>query len=230
MPALTDHSARGDASKKTRASRVAEELRRAILAGDFVPGEKVNLDQMRARFGVSLSPMREAISRLVADELVQFEDQRGYRIAPVSRANLAEVTRLRADLESLALRHAIAAASIEWEADLLAALHRSRRDAHGDTEAACGTFHAALSEGCPLPMLVRYCATLRALHLRYGHLLGFTDPGRDFGAEHAAIAEAAIARNAELAPALLKQDIERTGRRMTGLMPADDPDPKRTAP
>lgn len=230
MQAAPTRNAPREAVKKTRASRVAEDLRASILTGQDAPGVKVNLDHMRARFGVSLSPMREAISRLVADGLVQFEDQRGYRIAPVSSANLTEVTRLRADLESLALRHAIAAATIEWEANLLAALHRSRRDSHGDTEAACGAFHAALIEGCPFPMLVRHCATLRALHLRYGNLLQFADSTRDFTAEHAAIAEAAIARNAELAPALLKQDIERTGRRMAGLMPADPPDPQRTVP
>lgn len=229
-PAPTQNAPRPrEVAKKTRASRVAEDLRGSILSGRDAPGSKVNLDHMRARFGVSLSPMREAISRLVADGLVQFEDQRGYRIAPVSRANLAEVTRLRADLESLALRHAIAAASIEWEADLLAALHRSRRETHSDIDAACGAFHAALTAGCPLPMLGRYCATLRALHLRYGNLLDYSDAARDFAAEHATIAEAAIARNAELAPALLKQDIERTGRRMAALMPADPPDPQRTA-
>ena len=98
-----------------------------ILRGDLPPGSKVHLDQLRERFGVSLSPMREAVSRLVADGIVVFEDQRGYRIAPVSRENLMEISQVRADVESLTLRYAIAAADLDWESEILAALHRVNR-------------------------------------------------------------------------------------------------------
>lgn len=77
-----------DGRKPTLAGRVPLELRRAILNGQLQPGEKINLDRMREDFDVSVSPIREAVSRLVADGLVEFEDQRGFRVAPISLENL----------------------------------------------------------------------------------------------------------------------------------------------
>ena len=206
--------------KTTRASRVAEDLRQSILRGDLAPGEKVNLDRLRAQLGVSLSPLREAISRLTTVGLVLSEDQRGFRIAPVSVGNLAEVTRLRADLESLALGYAVERAEIDWESAVLGALHRLNRVAAdaattGDAwEAAHAAFHLALIEGCGMPVLIGFCRTLHDLNLRYVRLHGI-GPGenRDMAAEHAAIAEAAaVRRDAGAARALLRGHAERTGR------------------
>lgn len=219
--------------KATRASRVAEDLRRSILRGELAPGEKVNLDRLRAQFGVSLSPLREAISRLATVGLIQSEDRRGFRIAPVSAANLAEVTRLRADLESLALGYAVERAGIDWESAVLGALHRLNRVARdpattGDAwEAAHSAFHLALIEGCGMPVLIGFCRTLHDLNLRYRRRLG-TSPveDRDLAAEHAAIAEAAaVRRDAEAARALLRDHAERTGRDLSARIgqPPDEP-------
>jgi DNA-binding GntR family transcriptional regulator len=222
--------------KATRASRVAERLRAAILAGELRPGAKVNLDQMREALGVSLSPLREAIARLVPTGLVEFEDQRGYRIAPLSRENLAEVTRLRADLESLALGYACARAGLDWEGEVLGALHRlgrtERDPARPETleawEAAHSEFHMALIGGCGMPMLIEFCRTLHNLNDRYRRLLLAQHPGdRDFAAEHAAIAEAAVARDGPKAAALLRAHIERTGTRLAERIGAALPEANR---
>lgn len=235
MPTTTEHTSdEKQMSKPTRASRVSAELRTAILRGEIEPGAKINLDQLRSRFGISLSPLREAISRLVADGLVEAEDQRGFRIAPVSRANLAEVTDMRADLEGLALGLSIDRADVEWEGEVLSALHRLNRiDRDPDRpesleawEAAHAGFHNVLVTGCDRPMLRAICERLHGLNDRYRRLLIRQDDGdRDVSGEHAAIAEAAIGRNRDLAIALLRQHIQRTGTalagRIAGLLPVD---------
>lgn len=206
--------ARGGSGKATRATDLAEALRRAILSGELRPGAKVNLDQLRAAHGVSLSPLREAVARLLPAGLVEFEDQKGYRITPVSRANLAEVTRLRADLEALALGYAIERAGLDWESGVLAQLHRLSRTLHDPVarEPAHAAFHRALVEGCEMPLLLDACRTLYDLVDRYRRLFptnGLED--RDPDAEHAAIARAAVERNAPEATRLLRAHIERTG-------------------
>ncbi|MEQ3626966.1 MAG: FCD domain-containing protein [Celeribacter sp.] len=224
-------ASRGSAGKATRASRVALELRDLILRGDLPPGSKVHLDQLRERFGVSLSPMREAVSRLVADGIVVFEDQRGYRIAPVSRDNLTEISRVRADLESLALRYAIAEADLDWESEILAALHRVDRTPRDNDdpalfeawEQAHSDFHQALIGGCAMPTLLRFCATLHLQTDRYRRLLLPGTPlDVDVAAEHAAIADAAVARDTDRAAELLRDHIQRNG---TLLAARIDPDP-----
>lgn len=233
MPSTTEHTSdEKRMSKPTRASRVAAELRSAILRGEIEAGAKVNLDQLRGRFGISLSPLREAISRLVADGLVEAEDQRGFRIAPVSRENLAEVTEMRADLEGLALGLSIDRAGVEWEGEVLSALHRLNRmdrdpgrpESIEAWETAHAGFHIALAAGCGRPMLRAICERLHGLNDRYRRLLIPQGGGdRDVDSEHAAIAEAAIGRNRDLAIALLRQHIQRTGTalagRIAGLLP-----------
>jgi GntR family transcriptional regulator, carbon starvation induced regulator len=197
-------------AKPTRVSRIAAELGDAIVAGRLAPGSKLNLDQLRAEIGVSLSPLREAVSRLVAEGLVVVEDQRGYSVAPVSRADLEEVALLSAEFEAMALGHAMARAALNWESGILAALHRARK-AGGGALAHYDALHAGLAEGSGMPLLVQSCERMRRLLLRYRTLAGYDGAERPLAAEYAMIAEAAVARNAELAPVLLRQQVRRTG-------------------
>ncbi|NRG18206.1 GntR family transcriptional regulator [Rhizobiales bacterium] len=206
--------------KLTRASRVAAELRGEILQGGLRPGAKLNLDQLRERLEVSLSPLREAISRLVAEGLVEIEDQRGFRVAPVSEQNLTEIIEMRADLECLALGLSIERGDIDWESRVLSALHTLQRmnqepagaRAHDKRAAAHAAFHEALASGCARATLIRLCTSFYDQNRRYMNIL-FPDPGERWrGADdHGAIAQAAVGRKKGLAVELLRQDIEQAG-------------------
>ncbi|HTH97371.1 MAG TPA: GntR family transcriptional regulator [Stellaceae bacterium] len=203
----------------TLSSTLVARLREAIMRGDFIPGTKLHLDKMRATFGVSLSPLREALCRLESEGLVQIEDQRGYFVAPVSPDNLAEVIRLRVELEGMALREATAHGDTAWEGRILAALHqlntckRETADEKPVWEACHRDFHAELISACRMPMLRQFCAMLHDQSDRYRRIfLAAHAPDRDTAAEHAAIAEAMIGRRTEDAVALMRDHIERTGR------------------
>ncbi|SLN32952.1 HTH-type transcriptional repressor CsiR [Aquimixticola soesokkakensis] len=206
--------------KPTLSSRLAAELREAILDGDLKPGSKVNLDQLRRQYDVSLSPMREAVSRLVPDGLVKFEDQRGYTITPISVDDLREVTLLRADLETAALGHSIERAGVDWEGEALAALHRVtrlKRDASDRQsiriwEEAHTKFHIALGAGCAMPHLLHMCEVLHNLNERYRRILD-TSSQRAEGAarEHTEICQAAVDRDKTRAMSLLRTHITLTG-------------------
>ena len=69
-----------DDGKNTIGSQLASRLREAIISGDLEAGSKINLDRARQSFDVSLSPLREGLARLIYDGLVEFEDNRGYRV------------------------------------------------------------------------------------------------------------------------------------------------------
>lgn len=217
-------------AKKTRATKVAEALRRSILRGEMEPGAKISLDQLRDHYKVSLSPMREAVSRLANVGLVEFEDQRGYSVAPVSRGNLREVIELRATLECRALAECISKATLDWESEVLGALHRLTRIAFDpaapDTidawEDAHRRFHLALVAGCDMPMLIDFCTMLYDLNERYRRLYaGPVADGEAMMKDHRGIADAAVARDADLAAKRLHAHIEGAGqelqKRMAGL-------------
>jgi DNA-binding GntR family transcriptional regulator len=206
-------------SSQTLASTIAEQLRRSITSGELTPGAKLRLDDLRTEFGVSLSPLREALSRLCAEGYVAAEGQRGYSVAPVSPDNLTEVTRLRCELESFALRESIRLGDDQWEGEVIAALHRlnkiERTDIEGEQktlwEAAHSTFHRHLISACGLPLLLQFCTTLHDLNDRYRRIFLHAVPlDRDIRQEHEALCTATIERRADQACELLRSHIERT--------------------
>jgi GntR family carbon starvation induced transcriptional regulator len=215
--------------KETISSRISAVLRDAILRGDLAPGSRINLDRLREEYDISIGPLREAVSRLVADGLVAFEDQRGYRVAPVSAANLTEVTILRAEFDVFAMRASIEHGGLDWESDVLRAhylLSRSARDrTRPETldawERAHSEFHSALIRGCGMPLLVTFCAVLHNMIDRYRLLYPINDStDRDIAAEHTEIAMAATAHETDRACAALKAHILRTGERLKARMAA----------
>lgn len=208
------------ARKETLSTRIAEGLRAEILLGALPPGQKMNLEGLRDRFGTSATPLREAMSRLVAERLITAEGLRGYRVAGVSADNLAEITALRVVLEPMALRLAIARGDLDWEGAVAGAVYkltRTPRDASDPSslaawETAHRDFHQTLIRVSGMPLLIGFCAELHALNDRYRRIYlarSGGDPRTED--EHREIAEAAMARRADAACAALRGHIERAG-------------------
>lgn len=212
--------ARSEAGAQTLASSIAARLRAQITDGEIAPGEKLRLDDLRASFGVSLSPLREALSRLSAEGFVVMEDQRGYRVMPVSPHNLIEVTRLRTELECFALREAIRLGDDQWEGEVIASLYRlnklERLQIGGPRmkqwESSHRTLHQQLLSACGMPLLLQFCTTLHDLSDRYRRLfLKDSRIDRDVRQEHHDICQATVERRTDEACQLLRSHIERTG-------------------
>lgn len=208
-----------DQSGQTLSTSIANTLRAAISNGELEPGCKLRLDELRVTFGVSLSPLREALSRLSAEGFVVMEDQRGYRVAPVSEENLVEVTKLRGMVECFALREAIARGDDKWEGEVVASLYRlnklEKADAPADQaawEAAHRDLHYRLISACRMPLLLAFSSTLHDLNDRYRRLFLSSRPfDRAVRREHTEMANAALERNADVACEILREHIERTG-------------------
>lgn len=210
-----------DDARKTEATLVAERLREAIVQGRVRPASKLKLAALAEEYGIGRGPLREAASKLAAERLVVFEDHRGFRVAPISRADLTDVTQTRQRIETMALRDAIAHGDDAWEGAVMAALHRLSRtsnlDASETGKAAFSArhreFHAALCGACPSVHLLRFRETLYSHSERYRSLAEDryrSDTRRDVPAEHEAIAHATVERRADEACALLEAHIGRT--------------------
>lgn len=209
-----------DNGKNTISSQLTDHLREAIVSGELEAGAKINLERARKRFNVSLSPLREALARLISDGLVEFVDNRGYRVAPVSLANLEEITRLREEFETFALRESIRLGDAEWESRVMRTLHRlnrTERDAgRPETleqwEAVHRDFHLSLISGCRSPLLLSFCGVLLNLNDRYRRIfLRATSGDRNILVEHSEIAQGAVARDTPFASERLRDHIHRTG-------------------
>ncbi len=217
---------RVEASGGTLATAVLDRLRAEILGGQLAPGAKLRLEPIAKRYGVGRTPLREACCRLASEGLVTIVDQRGFRVTPVSRADLLDLTRTRQQIETLALRASIARGDRAWEADVSAALQRllarARVGPRSSTptldaawEVEHGRMHAALLGACGSPWLLRFHALLFDQSERYRRLaVAHGKADRDIDGEHRALVEAALARDAERACALLTEHLARTTDRV----------------
>jgi len=216
-----------ESGRTTLASTIAHRIREAILTGAHAPGEKLRLDELRETYGVSLSPLREALSRLSTEGLVVMEDQRGCRVAPVSADNLREVTRLRVAFETMALREAMRLGDDAWEASVVAVFHRLvrleeralRSEEIPEWETRHREFHLALLAACGMPLLLQFCETLHDFSNRYRRLFLARNPlDRGIHGEHREIMQAAIGRKPRQAVELLTRHIERNGTKILPLL------------
>lgn len=104
-------------------------LRRDILGGVFLPGQPLRLSALSARYGISATPLREALSRLEEKALVQAEPNKGWRVAPVSLAEFQDLQMARLSLESSLLEDAMSIGGLDWESGIVAAHHHLTRTA-----------------------------------------------------------------------------------------------------
>ena len=209
-------------------------MRSDILAGHLTPGAKLPFAELVARYGGSTSVIREGLTRLVEQGLVQAEPQHGFRVVPLSISDLDDLTTARCELEGLVLRLSIAAGDLEWESAIVAAHHTLERtpmapqsnDACDDPgalsdewRAAHARFHNALIAGCPNVRLRTMASSLRdaaELYRSWSGRLGH-DQHRDIPGEHGAIAEAVLSRDADRAVAALTTHLRRTADLLIGL-------------
>jgi DNA-binding GntR family transcriptional regulator len=92
--------------ESTKADDIAGLIEEAIVSGELVPGSVLRQEQLSDRFGVSRTPVREALRRLAALGLVSFEPNRGVRVRTLSRDDLREAFLVRAELEALVTEEA----------------------------------------------------------------------------------------------------------------------------
>jgi DNA-binding GntR family transcriptional regulator len=95
------------ATASTKADELALLLEQAIVSGEISPGTVLRQEQLSERYGVSRTPVREALRRLAALGLVSFEPNRGVRVRTLTRDELREAFLVRAELESLATEVAV---------------------------------------------------------------------------------------------------------------------------
>jgi len=206
-----------------RADYVYEQTRQDILACRLVPGSKIKINELCARFDVSLGAVREALSRLAAQKLAVAESQKGYRVAPVTREELVDLTIAREEIEALCLRKAIQDGTVEWESSVVASFHTLSRTPErtlGDESRlddrwakAHGDFHTALASGCRSEWLKRIRTILYEQSERYRRLsVTLDDTDRDVAAEHKEIMTQAIAKNSKAACKLVREHLAATSR------------------
>jgi GntR family transcriptional regulator, carbon starvation induced regulator len=198
-----------------------ERIRDDILTCRLPPGTRLQTDDVRARYSSGISQVREALMRLEAEDLVVFVQNKGFRVAPVSEAQLRDLNQIRTDLEGIALRRSIKNGNVEWEAEFVASYHRLSRQskfAPGSNRQISEAwsrehriFHMSLISACGSPILKSILRNLYDQAERYIVLAASrrSTPKSDL-IGHEAIMKAVLARDADKACELSRLHIDLT--------------------
>jgi len=205
----------GDATSKS--SLVLRELRRDIVSGKLAPDRKLSFGFLTQTYHVGISPLREALCLLVGKDLVVLESQRGFRVAPVSADDLADVIAVRGHIETYALGLSIDRGDAAWRRHLMDATDRfgvvaakagDMRPIDEEWQIIHRRYHFALIGACNSPTILEFCKQIYDRFDRYRRLGVPTQsfmagPARD----HQEITAAAISGQREHACALLARHI-----------------------
>lgn len=215
---MTESSSLKRESKDNSALKVVGQLKQDILTGFFKPGEKLKMTRLKERYQVGVSPLREALSQLLIEQLVVVENQRGFKVHPISREEMLDIYQTRAQIESLCVGLAIERGDDEWEAGIMAAAHKMRK--FGDQvdkdpqewERRHQAFHTAIAVGCQSPALLHVRRSLYEKASRYRNLwlkknMANSSVFDTNQQEHDDLIEALMSRNSPQAKAIIEQHL-----------------------
>ncbi len=198
---------------------VRERVRSDILAGVLEPNSRLRIRSLSARYGVGGSPLREALSRLVPEGLITIEQNRGFRVTPLSIEELREITEMRQILEVEAFCRSVERGDDNWEGRVVAAFHqlaKCLRQPLSDPlaqrlrwEERHRGFHRSLIDACGNSKLLHAADQLYQNLARYRVVLQINDlPTERLRRIHEELLEHAIDRDAQAGSAALRRHFE----------------------
>jgi DNA-binding GntR family transcriptional regulator len=221
----------------TKADDIALALEEAIVSGEIPPGSVLRQEHLSEQFGVSRTPVREALRRLAALGLVTFEPNRGVRVRELSREEIREAFMVRAELEGLATEVAARKmgheqlleleraerAFTEITFRLVEASHAGRQDLDVVREwlHANHSFHDVIYAAAEVPLIERMAKAARRTFL----VKPVWATGADLDElylkndrQHRAIREAIAARSPEGARVLAREHVLSSGRLLEAIL------------
>jgi DNA-binding GntR family transcriptional regulator len=198
---------------RTIAGQVAERLRAEIVAGERPAGSKLRQVEIARRYGVSTTPVREALATLQQEGLVRLHPQRGAVVFLPDVDDLREHYEIRAALEALAAAKVAERFQPGWAEPLLACLEEMREAPPAARYIALNQrFHTLLYAHSGCPRLVEMIAALRDASSAYLHIYRAADdfPVERLDAEHREILAACLARDPERAARAVREHLHHT--------------------
>ena len=212
-----------DATGVLRRDDIYRQLRQDILDCTLPPGVELYEGGLAERFNVSKSPVRDALSRLLAERLVNVVPRKGYRVAPISLSDARDLFQFRSVMESSCARMVSASTDREQLADLDRFREFGRLDDAAAFTAYNRSFHISVSRLCPNQRM-RDIATGLIEQVDRLVLMGVRDVDErrrgNLVQEHDAIIDALQRYDGRLASRLLTQHVVAAEKRAMALLGA----------
>lgn len=170
-----------DKNQNPTANEIAlNALRQDVLSLAFLPGTKLKVEHLQQSYGLSSSPIREALNRLTEEGLVKADERKGFRVAMVSDVDLQDITNMRLMIDLPTLEQSMNSGDDKWESDVIASFHlleklESRLPEgpvvlNAEWSALHRSFHRAMMSACPSERMVQTSGSLFDQAERYRHI------------------------------------------------------------
>lgn len=213
MPALKKSKTKTRAVENLSA-RVYNQIKNLILCNEILPGQKLHHQQLSERLGVSRTPVREALTRLVQEGYVSFLPNRGFTCKEIRMQEAEELYELREALEAFAVEKAITNLTDASLARLRAKMNSYGRDVQNrftrDRLVYDQDVHLAIAELAGNETLKKMLGHVFERIVLKRRTDGLYDPARGIAAhhEHMRILEAIERRDPVAAVAILRKHIQ----------------------
>lgn len=202
--------------KNLQSNQAYEHIRKDILVSNFEPRSKLKIKTLSEKYGIGAIPIREALSSLRAEGLVNHVGQAGFCVSTLSKEEFQSLMTTRVLLDNTALKLSIENFSYDWEEKLVISFHRMSRidrniiingkkilnpewlDVHRD-------FHLALINNSGLDWLTKFCKEMFDQGSKYVAYFNNINPDikRKTANEHKQLFDAVLSKDIILAQELL---------------------------
>jgi GntR family transcriptional regulator, carbon starvation induced regulator len=209
--------------------KIYNELKKSLILGDLKPGHKLKIDDLKKKYQTGTNPVRESLTLLISDALVEKIDQKGFRVSEASKERFDEILKTRIWAESFALEESMNNKKDldKWEEELLLINYRLEKTERSSLyeplnpsswEMIHKKFHLTLVSRSGSRYLRTFCEQLYDQNMRYRFLLIKNKKNykkRDINVEHKNILEAVLKRDTKKAKQLLIEHYKNTGSFLT---------------
>jgi GntR family transcriptional regulator, carbon starvation induced regulator len=200
-------------------ARAYDVLRAEIISCRLKPGARLNMTSLQTTHSLSQAAIREALSRLTSENLVEIERHQGFRVKSISKNGFQNLTEASIVVEVPCLRASIESGDLEWELRLVSSYHRAVRtleqvfsgkesiDAYSRERLA---FYEAVLSACTNDWLLWTWRMLYAQTMRYRHMfMPLAAFEIDHNTHHRSFLDAALARDTDLAIDIATENYQR---------------------
>ncbi len=195
-------------TSQTNKEKVYSEIKEKILTGQLQGGQQIRAGEIAKTYGVSGTPVREALIQLEGEGYVTYEPYKGAVVRTVSKKEVREIFQVRSVLECLALETALKRMTPEEYGEAMALAEKGMKEKDPTKLSAINwEFHSYVYKKADMPKLYRIIDSLRAPIVRYVRIYHQTVDSRDHHNNHREIILAGMAGNPERAVSILRDSL-----------------------